>query len=361
MPAGALVTLLTIGALAVPARAATPPALVLAAEATPAALPASGATVTVTGRVANATRCWLEVLSRQSFPVVFSRDPRSCTSGHFQARVTIGPNPTPLPRTVALALVASNAASGYQGRFYVRLQPGATSASPVPPATPLAPSAAQLVEEDSSNWSGYVAVGGPFSAVRGTFRVPTSVGGPYGSQVSEWVGLDGTGSGDPSLIQAGVSEAPEQANPYRFSVRPWWEVLPSAETPINGLDVRAGDQVSVTIWQVGPQAWEVNLTDTTTGQSFTSPPEHYSGPGLSADWIVEAATQCSYECQPSMLASFSPAVSFSALGMAGAPQTSLDEVAMVQGFRQVSTPSELAPGGFSVSYTGWGRATRAEG
>ena len=93
---------------------------VLSAYATPSALGPSGGTVTVTGRVKNARTCQLEVLSRQSFPVVYSHNPTSaCQNGAFSARVLIGANPSPVKRTVAFALLAPNGSLSSTGLFYV--------------------------------------------------------------------------------------------------------------------------------------------------------------------------------------------------------------------------------------------------
>ena len=77
--------------------AATPGApQVLSAYATPSALGPSGGTVTVTGRVKNARTCQLEVLSRQSFPVVYSHNPTSaCQNGAFSAHVADRGQPEP--------------------------------------------------------------------------------------------------------------------------------------------------------------------------------------------------------------------------------------------------------------------------
>ena len=79
-------------------------AAVLSASATPAQLPATGGTVTVTARVANATSCQLQLLSSQSFTVVYSHNPKDC-SADYSARVTIGPNTTAVTRTVAFGPV----------------------------------------------------------------------------------------------------------------------------------------------------------------------------------------------------------------------------------------------------------------
>ena len=88
---------------------------------------------------------------------------------------------------------------------------------------------------------------------------------------------------------------------------------------IASVSVKAGDKVTVTIWQLSGTTWEINLTDDTDNQSFTTPPEQYSGPGSSAEWVVEATTECRYRCRTVALAPYSPPVVFSGLGMTGPP------------------------------------------
>ena len=110
--------------------AAAPPAIVLSARATPGTLAVGGGTVAVAGKVKHATSCQLELLSHQSFPVVYSHNPKDCLSGAYSARVVIGANPSPISRTVSFALVARNKTSSFTGRFYVVL-----AAPPPPPTT----------------------------------------------------------------------------------------------------------------------------------------------------------------------------------------------------------------------------------
>jgi hypothetical protein len=199
-----------------------------------------------------------------------------------------------------------------------------------------------------------VADGGPYRVVKGTFTVPGPVAGePGDSQVSEWVGVDGASDSDTALIQAGVAESGDPQSPGGVSIQPWWEILPSSETDISTVSVSAGDRVTVTIWQLSGTTWEINLTDDTNGQSYTTPPEQFTGTGSSAEWIVEAPAQCQsqYQCQLTALVPYGPDVVFSNLGMSG-PETSLDQQTMVQGGQDVSTPSALSSGQFSVSYTG---------
>ena len=210
---------------------------------------------------------------------------------------------------------------------------------------PVFPSPGAASPLDSSNWSGYIESGGPFSQVMGTFTVPSlPAGTPRADQMSVWVGIDG-GNGDNSLIQAGFNESPDSASPSGFVIQPWWEILPASETYINSVDIAAGDTVTVAIEQVNGTQWGITLTDNTNGQSFTTD-QTYTGPASTAEWIVEALT---VNGGVSTLAPYSPAVGFSDLGFVGS-DTTLEEVVMMQGGVQVSTPSVLTTDGFDVAY-----------
>jgi hypothetical protein len=207
------------------------------------------------------------------------------------------------------------------------------------------PSGATSTPLDSSNWSGYIELNGPFSEVTGTFSVPSLLAGtPRSDQMSVWVGIDG-GNGDDSLIQAGFNESPSPGSATGFVIQPWWEILPSSETYINSVDIEAGDTVIVAINQISGTQWGIALTDNTNGESFTTD-QTYSGPASTAEWIVEALT---VNGGVTTLAPYSPEVSFSDLGFIGS-DTTLQEVVMVQAGSQVSTPSALTVNGFNVAY-----------
>jgi hypothetical protein len=336
--------------------AAAKPSAVLSVNVTPAQLPAAGGVVAVAARVDNATTCQLQLLSSQSFPVVYSHNPRACSSGGFSASVTVGPNTTSVPRTIAFSLVASAGSSRAYDPFYIFLAAGSITTETGVPGTTNQPSVAASSSPPaltkSSNWSGYSTTGGPFTVVKGTFTVPSvPPGTPTYDQVAEWVGVDGASNSDTSLIQAGVDEYSDPQNTAGFDVLAWWEILPAAETNITTVTVKAGDRVAVTLWQVSSTSWQVNLTDDTNGESYTTPPEHYSGPGSSAEWIVEATTRCSFRCVTAELAPYTPAVVFSDLGITGREGT-LQEDVMVQRDEVVSTPTALTSQGFSIAYTG---------
>jgi hypothetical protein len=106
-----------------------PQVLVHSVQAAPSFLPPSGGQVSVTATVEHATSCQLELLSSQSFPVVFSHNARNCAGGSYSGRVVIGANPSPISRTVSLDLVARNTTSSSTSAFHLTL------AAPPPPTT----------------------------------------------------------------------------------------------------------------------------------------------------------------------------------------------------------------------------------
>ncbi|MHB1739114.1 MAG: G1 family glutamic endopeptidase [Actinomycetes bacterium] len=193
----------------------------------------------------------------------------------------------------------------------------------------------------SPNWSGYVVGNGPYTAVTGTFTVPTIYSSSTSTDTGAWVGIDG--SGNSSLIQAGIGE-PYDASTNTYRVRVWWEILPAPMT-IVPMTVSPGDRVTVTIGQLSGTLWGITLTDDTTGRTFTTD-RTYTGPLTSAEWIVEAPTDNGVV---SSLGGYTPDVTFSHLGFTG-PQNSLTDVIMVQNGVPVSTPSALDPTGFTVAY-----------
>jgi hypothetical protein len=194
----------------------------------------------------------------------------------------------------------------------------------------------------SSNWSGYVETNGPYTAITGTFVVPSVSKYLAGSTVSEWVGVDGWANR--SLIQAGVDEVPQ--NSGDVLVEPWWEVLPAPQKQAAGIVVAVGDRVTVTISKVGGSTWSIGLTDDTNGGVFSTD-KRYEGRLSSAEWIVEANERA--DGKPTQLAHYGPQVNFTKLGVTG-PQTTVIRVVMSQHGQRVSTPSAAIGGAMSVSY-----------
>lgn len=160
--------------------------------------------------------------------------------------------------------------------------PGAAPTAGAPGAAtpaPLAPGG----QGQSRNWSGYAATGGTFTAVAGTWTVPTVTAGNTAAADSTWVGIGGVTATD--LIQAGT-QATVQGGQVAYSA--WVEILPRPAQPVS-LTVSPGDQVTVTIAQQADGTWVVTIRDGTTGQSYQASGA-YASSRSSAEWIEESPT-----------------------------------------------------------------------
>ncbi|HET9058713.1 MAG TPA: G1 family glutamic endopeptidase [Acidimicrobiales bacterium] len=260
-----------------------------------------------------------------------------------------------LPRGMRLSssgTVAGITAAAGTYEFYVRARDQAGQYSP---KTGLL----LLVGQGATTWSGYVK-SGRFSSVTGTFTVPTSLSCGQGNQVpsavSEWVGLDG--SNKTRLIKAGVSEyygppatttgsgsttttaAPATCQGESVTIHAWWQALPAPPTPVI-MTITAGDKITVTIFKVTRDKWALTLEDNTSGQTYRSVAT-YSGPGDTADYIVEAPSGLP-------LGAYSPNIEFSNLQTTGRSGP-LGAVVLVESGVQVSTPSKLFSNSFAVGY-----------
>ncbi|MGP8064784.1 MAG: G1 family glutamic endopeptidase [Acidimicrobiales bacterium] len=166
---------------------------------------------------------------------------------------------------------------------------------------------------------------------------------PGDTFTSEWVGIDGATNS--SLIQAGVTEEYDAATKSVLTGA-WWEILPAASTPIP-LTVTPGDECMVTIYQVSGTTWSITLTDTTTGQTYSTE-KSYSGPAATEEWIVEAPINERTDKEDT-LGQFSPNVTFSNMRATGTVTAWAKDI-MVQDGVRVSVPSTLGTYGFTVAY-----------
>jgi hypothetical protein len=151
------------------------------------------------------------------------------------------------------------------------------------PASASATTSGSLIRasgQHSSNWSGY-GLAGSFSAVTGSWVVPTATPSAATTYASTWIGIDGLANRN--LIQTGT-ESDVINGVVHYDA--WWEVLPAAETVIAKLTVSPGDHMTAAITRGVGKKWTISLTDTTSGASF-SYSRNYKGIGTSAEWIVE--------------------------------------------------------------------------
>lgn len=135
---------------------------------------------------------------------------------------------------------------------------------------------------ESRNWAGYAATGGKFTAVSATWTVPQfAPDSPPGADAT-WVGIGGVRGGD--LVQAGTQETVSGRGLTRYEA--WVETLPQSSQPVQ-LPINAGDSITISVEQQGPNLWQVSYTNNTSGKSLQlSVP--YQSSLSSAEWVVEA-------------------------------------------------------------------------
>jgi hypothetical protein len=171
-------------------------------------------------------------------------------------------------------------------RIQADVQP---SAQAVTPGSGTAPAQAQpdttsttpaRTSDTSSNWSGYVANGGTYTSVTGTWNVP-QVGATTTGADATWVGIGGVTGTD--LIQAGTQATVAGGS---VSYEAWIEMLPASSRTIS-LDVAPGDSVTVTITEQSNGEWLIAMVNNTTKSSYQRAVQ-YNSSRSSAEWIQEA-------------------------------------------------------------------------
>jgi hypothetical protein len=156
-------------------------------------------------------------------------------------------------------------------------QPTATRPAPQGRTAPGVPAAASST---SSNWSGYSASGGTYTAVTGTWTVPNVSATQAGADAT-WVGIGGIDSND--LIQAGTQAT---VSGGEVAYEAWIEMLPSSSRPVS-LSVNPGDSVTVTLTQKDAVNWTIAMKNNTTSQRYSTTVTYRSS-NSSAEWVQEA-------------------------------------------------------------------------
>ncbi len=199
----------------------------------------------------------------------------------------------------------------------------------------------------SDNWAGYLATGGTFTSVSGSWVVP-QVSGTGTSSDATWVGIGGTTSSD--LIQTGTRAIVNSNG--RVSYQAWYEMLPSNSQNIP-LTISPGNSITASISQQSANQWAISLIDSTTNQNYETTVT-YTSSLSSAEWIEE---------MPVLGNSFIPldnfgSVQLSALstikdGASITPaQANAQPIVMVNSLNQVlAQPSALGSDGASFTVT----------
>jgi hypothetical protein len=154
-----------------------------------------------------------------------------------------------------------------------------------------AASSALANDTKSSNWAGYAVhrSGVKFKKVSGTWKLPAASCTPGSPTFSStWVGLGGFSGNSNALEQIG-SEADCKTS-GRMATSVWYELVPAPSHTIR-MKVHPGDTIRATVTVVG-KTTTVSLDDLTRHTSYTKTATLSHVDVSSADWIVEAPSQC---------------------------------------------------------------------
>ena len=207
----------------------------------------------------------------------------------------------------------------------------------------LAAPAALADTTDSSNWAGYAVhrSGVRYREVAAVWREPSvKCTAREPSYSAAWIGLGGYSVTSSALEQIGTEIDCSFAGQVRSSV--WYELVPAPSRAVK-LTVRPGDLIEATVNVVGHTVW-VSLADLTGHRSFTKTLHASSVDVSSAEWIIEAPSDCisATVCQTLPLANFGSATfgdaaAVSSTGLAGSISSrawGATKVNLIQGGRR---------------------------
>jgi hypothetical protein len=172
-------------------------------------------------------------------------------------------------------------------------------------ATLLFAPAALADSTQSSNWAGYAVhrSGVSFRQVSGTWTEPNAACSPGRPTFSAmWVGLGGYRANADALEQVGTELDCTTSGQAVTST--WYELVPAPSTSFS-LPVSPGDVMRATVTVVGHRV-TISLQNLTDHQAFRRTLHGASIDVSSAEWIVEAPSECvsAFACQTLPLADF---------------------------------------------------------
>src|SRR5450755_378552 len=215
------------------------------------------------------------------------------------------------------------------------------------------PAAALADSSTSSNWSGYAVhrSGVRFRSVVGTWRQPSATCSAGRTSYSAmWVGLGGFSVNSNALEQIGTEVDCGGSGALVSSA--WYELVPAPSLPIR-MTVRPGDLMSAGVTVVGHRV-TLTLTDRSRHRSFSKTVNAAAIDVTSAEWILEAPSEClnNTQCVTLPLADFGSA-HFAAV----AAQITSGQTGTISSRLWGSTRITLAPSG--RTFIAYGSAARA--
>ncbi len=150
--------------------------------------------------------------------------------------------------------------------------------------------ARQQGQVESTNWSGYAATSGTYSAVSATWTQPAGVCSSGDQYAAFWVGLDGYSSSTVEQTGTEVDCIGKTAQYYA-----WWEMYPGASVELSTTTypVHANDAFSASVTFTAPSTFTLVLADTTVGHTWTATEtETLAGARRSSAEVIAEAPCC---------------------------------------------------------------------
>ena len=180
--------------------------------------------------------------------------------------------------------------------------------------------------QNSNNWAGYVESGGTYSAISGSWTVPTATCTSTTTQAVEWVGIDGYGS---STVEQDGTDVACSGGHAVYSA--WYEMYGDASVnsgymvaiSSTSYPVHPGDVITASV-SVSGETWTLSLHNSTANWTFSIPIVDTTPPSqASAEWIVETPGVCSGTCSLSPLTNFGTVTFTNASVTSGAGTTAI--------------------------------------
>lgn len=155
----------------------------------------------------------------------------------------------------------------------------------------IGPSSALADSSASTNWAGYAVhrSGVSFRTVSATWKQPTGECNlPYPTYEASWVGIGGYNRDSTALEQIGTELDCSGPGPARSAA--WYELVPAPSAHIP-MTIKPGDTVTASVTVIGHHV-TLKLSDRTRHTSFSKAENVSSVDVRSAEWIVEAPSEC---------------------------------------------------------------------
>jgi hypothetical protein len=140
---------------------------------------------------------------------------------------------------------------------------------------------------ESENWSGYAVTGSEFTKATGSWKQPTAdCTKTPNTYAVFWVGIDGYLSSSTTVEQTGTLIECSGTTALYYA---WYEFYPAEKDIqlISSITVSPGDKISASVEYATPE-FTVEITDETTGKSYTKKSKVSGAKRSSAEWIAEA-------------------------------------------------------------------------